>query len=541
MISHWHQTERILLRGGVLHAPSTPFATAMLIDGPTIAWLGDDAAADSYRDVADRVIDLDGHFVTPGFVDAHVHATSTGLALIGVDLTETTSLSEALDLVTKAAQRWKGAPIFGHGWDETSWREGRPPERTELDRASWGSAVFLSRRDVHSAVASSALLAECQGIEERSGYRPNGLLTQSAHAMARSAALGLISPEQRFAAQQAFRDHASAMGIVCAHEMGGPVISSLADLEQLIAHSHAHPGPLILGYWGELAQAGGITAAQSVGAFGVGGDLFVDGSIGSRTAHVCAAYADDPGNHGIGYLTSQQVQEHTTAVTHAGMQAGFHVIGDAGMSAVLAGFVRAATEVGQDRFRGAQHRLEHMEMVSAEDIRTVADLGVTASMQPVFDELWGNPGGMYEQRLGRQRAAALNPFAGLSSAGILLAFGSDSPVTPMNGWRAVRAAAQHHQSDHRLSVRAAFQAHTRGGWRATGDLNAGVLAPGAPAHIAVWSAPDLLVQAPDDRVSRWSTDPRSGTPGLPDLNAAEPTCVMTLVFGTPTFDAWGVM
>lgn len=540
MIPHWHQTERVLFRGGVMHAPGTPFATAMLVDGPTIAWLGDDAAADSYRDVADRVIELDGHFVTPGFVDAHVHATSTGLALIGLDLTGTTSLLEAMDLVSKAAQHWKGAPIFGHGWDETQWPEGRPPERTELDRASWGSAVFLSRRDVHSAVVSSALLAECPGVQEQTGYRSDGVLTQAAYATARSSALALISPEQRRAAQDAFRAQASSLGIVSVHEMGGPVISSLTDLEHLIQHSRSNPGPLVIGYWGELARDGGITAAKSVGAFGVGGDLFVDGSIGSRTAHLCAPYADDPQTSGVAYLTSDEVAAHTIAVTNAGMQVGFHVIGDAGVAAVLDGFGSTATLVGHDRFRAAQHRLEHMEMVSAHDILTAADLGITASMQPVFDELWGNPGGMYSQRLGRQRAESLNPFAALASAGVPLAFGSDSPVTPMNGWRAVRAAAQHHQMGHRLSVRAAFHAHTRGGWRATGDMQAGVLAPGAPAHIAVWSAPDLVVQAPDERVARWSTDPRSGTPGLPDLDAPEPTCVLTYVFGTPTFDAWGV-
>ena len=98
-----------------------------------------------------------------------------------------------------------------------------------------------------------------------------------------------------------------------------------------------------------------------------------------------------------------------------------------------------------------------------------------------------------------------------------LALGSDSPVTPLDPWGTVRAAAFHRTPAHRISARAAFTAHTRGGWRAVGRDDAGVLVPGAPADYAVWRVGDLVVQAPDERVANWSTDPRSGTPGLPDL------------------------
>ena len=124
---------------------------------------------------------------------------------------------------------------------------------------------------------------------------------------------------------------------------------------------------------------------------------------------------------------------------------------------------------------------------------------------------------MYAERLGAERARTLNPFAALLRAGVPLAFGSDSPVTPLDPWGTVRAAAFHRTPEHRISVRAAFTAHTRGGWRAVGRDDAGVLVPGAPADYAVWRTGELVVQAPDDRVARWSTDPRSGTPGLPDL------------------------
>ncbi|NEC50202.1 amidohydrolase family protein, partial [Actinospica acidiphila] len=200
--------------------------------------------------------------------------------------------------------------------------------------------------------------------------------------------------------------------------------------------------------------------------------------------------------------------------------------------------VRAAAEkVGLARVRAARHRVEHAEMVTPETIAAFAELGLTASVQPAFDALWGGEDGMYAQRLGAERARTLNPFAALLKAGVPLAFGSDSPVTPLDPWGTVRAAAFHRTPEHRVSVRAAFTAHTRGGWRATGRDDAGVLVPGAPADYAVWRTGELVVQAPDDRVARWSTDPRSGTPGLPDLTPGRdlPVCLRTVVGGRTVF------
>jgi hypothetical protein len=139
---------------------------------------------------------------------------------------------------------------------------------------------------------------------------------------------------------------------------------------------------------------------------------------------------------------------------------------------------------------------------------------------------------MYEARLG-DRAAALNPLAAFAAAGLPMAFGSDSPVTPLDPWGAVAAAVHHTNPDLGLSARAAFTAHTRGGWRAAGDDEGGVLVPGAPATIAVWAAEPLRVVAPDTRIQAWSTDARSGVQGLPDVTPGgpRPACLLTMVDG----------
>jgi predicted amidohydrolase YtcJ len=176
-------------------------------------------------------------------------------------------------------------------------------------------------------------------------------------------------------------------------------------------------------------------------------------------------------------------------------------------------------------------------MVDDEALELLVELGVVASVQPAFDALWGGPEGMYTERLGADRAGALNPFATMAAAGLPLALGSDAPVTPLAPWDAVRAAAYHHRPEHRLTVRSAFNAHTRGGWRAAGIDGGGVLAPGAPASIALWDAGELVVETPDDRVAAWSTDPRAGVPGLPSLepDAPNPVCIRTVVRGRTVF------
>lgn len=525
--------ETVLLRGGEVHSPADPFATAMLVERGHIAWVGSEGAADAVAGAADEVIDLDGALVTPAFTDAHVHTTATGLALTGLDLSDAPSLDAALILVRAfAAARPADRVLLGHGWDAARWPGGRPPTRAELDDATGGRPLYLSRIDVHSAVVTTALLDLVQGDTGR----PDAPLTGDAHHKVRAAALGAVTPAQRSDAQRAALARAASLGIGSVHECAGPEISSEDDFTGLLRLAAEEPGPRVVGYWAEQGEKG-IEKARALGAIGAAGDLFVDGALGSHTACLHEPYSDGAGHTGTAYLDTAAVAAHVLACTEAGLQAGFHAIGDAAVTSVVEGVRAAAEKVGLGRVRAARHRVEHAEMLTPENIAAFAELGLTASVQPAFDALWGGEDGMYAQRLGADRARALNPFAALLKAGVPLALGSDSPVTPLDPWGTVRAAAFHRSPEHRISVRAAFTAHTRGGWRAVGRDDAGVLVPGAPADYAVWRAGALVVQAPDDRVARWSTDPRSGTPGLPDLTPGTdlPVCLRTVVGGRTVF------
>jgi predicted amidohydrolase YtcJ len=511
----WRGSRRVLLTGGVvlcagtpaaqdlIHPDTPPLPTAMFINGHEIAWIGSDVDAQRYLADADEHVPLGGAVVTPGFVDAHVHATSTGLTLAGLDLTRANSLIEALALVEAAARSARGAPLLGHGWDETRWPEGRPPTSTEVDRASYGSLVYLSRIDVHSAVVSSALIAEVPAARELDGFGADGVMSRAAHHAYREVALRLIGNAQQEQAHRLTRNRAASLGIVSLHEMAGPAISSAQDLRSLLKMSEEEPGPLVYGYWGELAESGGVEQAMEIGAVGAAGDLFIDGAIGSRTACLRHAYLDSQDSSGAQYLTEEQVRDHVAVCIGAGIQSGFHVIGDRATDVIMAAMTAAATLLGVDVLRLGRHRLEHAEMLDSAHIAEMSRLGMTASVQPMFDGLWGSEGGMYEQRLGTTRSQSMNRFADLQTAGVLTAFGSDSPVTDLGPWQAVHAAVHHHQPGQQLSEQAAFAAHSLAGWRAVGDECSGTLAPGAPAHYVIWDIPaELTGTAPLPRALR---------------------------------------
>jgi predicted amidohydrolase YtcJ len=526
-----------LLVNGRVHSPAMPDATAMAVsDGPdgTVVWLGaDDVGHAEFPDA--RVIDLAGDYLAPAFVDSHVHLTATGLAVIGLDLRSATSREHVLRLLAEFSVDHPDGPVWAHGWDESKWPNAAPPTTADLDGVLGGRPAYLARVDVHSAAANTALRALLPGLRAANGYSAQQPLTAEAHHLVRAVARELLTPAQCDEARVEALDLAARSGIVAVHECAGPDIGGIEDWQAVRAINH---GVEVVGYWGEPVS----TAEQArelmelTGARGLAGDLFVDGALGSRTAWLHQPYTDHPDGSGNAYLEADAIEAHLSACTESGITAGFHVIGDAAVSAVVGALDRVVERFGASAVARCGHRLEHLEMITPEQAGRLGANGVVASVQPNFDALWGGDDGMYASRLGIDRARGLNPLALLASQGVPLALGSDTPVTSMNPWKTVRAAMRHRTQGSALSARAAFAAATRGAWRAGGvhDGISGTLVPGAPASYAVWEVPGgsdgLVVAAPADGVARWSTDPRARVPALPRLEADDPlpTCRRTV-------------
>lgn len=493
----------MFLRGGLVVDARGTVHDALLIQDGRIAALGLNECVSHQGGATALPVNLDGNVVTAGFVDAHVHLTATGLQLGGINLKGVRSGAELLHLVKKSAAALPAdAIVVGHGWDDSTFERGSLPSAADLQEVT-SRQVYLTRVDVHSALVSQSLLQSLPGITTADGYRADGLLTRTAHGMARQAVFNTLGEQQRNSLQAAALRHVAALGVVSVHENAGPVVSSADDLASALRLGRLPQSPEVVGYWGELH---GAQRALALGAVGAGGDLFVDGSLGSHTAHLASPYCDTS-DCGARYVETAELVEHFRQCLELGIQAGVHAIGDAAVADTVTAMRLAslgwqeashAAQVGGVGGSAVRFRIEHCEMASAEVLAMMAELGVIASVQPMFDALWGGPAGMYEQRLGTARSQTMNAFAAMHSHGVAMAFGSDSPVTDPGPWAAVAAAMNHHQVSQRIAAEIAFASHTHvaaAAGVASGESGTGVqaeIALGAPADLAVWARPHGL-------------------------------------------------
>ncbi|GAB2757368.1 amidohydrolase [Nocardioides salsibiostraticola] len=503
-------TDPTLLRHGVV-APAHPTSTAVGIRDGRIDLIGTEDEADRWLDAlperaraAVEVIDLEGALVAPAFVDTHVHTVRTGFALTGLDLSTHTGPDGRQTTLASVAAYADAHPeqavIVGQGWDETRWSDPRPPTGSELGAAAPGRRTYLTRIDAHSSVVSPTLSSLVPGLSDLDGWSSDGRVERDAHHAVRHTLETLISDEDRLDAARAACREMASLGIVAFHENAAPHIGPESEIP-LVRQAAEEIGLHATIYWGELLA---IETARRLGAAGLAGDLIADGAFGSRTAALASPYADASQTCGHGYVTAEQVRDHVIACTEAGLQAGFHAIGDAALEAIATGFEEAEKVLG-DRIN-AHHRLEHVEMPSERALEIFTRCGVTASVQPMFDALWGGPDGMYAERLG-ERWRVTNPLARFDER--LISFGSDSPVTSLNPWAAVRAAVHHHVPEFSMPLESAFRAHTSGGWAAAGSEDRHDLSVGAVAHLAVWDVPGGL-----------------GESSLPDLTPGVPLPVL---------------
>ncbi|HUH08835.1 MAG TPA: amidohydrolase family protein [Egibacteraceae bacterium] len=465
---------------------------AMLIRGDRIVWVGEaPSQAPGGAGPGAETIDLGNAWVTPAFVDAHVHATATGLAAAGVDLSGCESAAECLDRLRRHAEADAQDIVMGRGWDSFGWPEGAPPSAEQISAAAPGRTVLLVRVDAHSCLVDAhtlerLALERLEGVERDASGQPTGWLREQAS----EAALALIRaalPEDRVAqARAAACAQAASLGIGCLHEMGHPGLSGMADA---LAWAAGEWPIEILVWWAELAPFIADSAALRAEGLRPGGDLFLDGSIGSRSAAVSAGYRDGAG-HGELFYDDDTVAAFFTACTDAGRGAGVHAIGDRAIEQALTAMERAADELGLDAVRSSRHRIEHVELPSRDHVRRLARLGAVASLQPAFDAFWGGDRGLYADQFGRQAALESNPLSWFADEGAPLAFGSDSTVTPLDPWGAV-VAAEGHLGGLGLDRRTALRAHTLGGRWAAGQDDVGPLREGMRADFAVWDGNPL--------------------------------------------------
>jgi predicted amidohydrolase YtcJ len=443
---------------------------------------------------ADLTIELPGTTIVPGFIDSHVHLTATGRSLTNEDVRRATSKEELLGIVGDRAATGT-SPVHVEGFDESRWDRQDLPTGAEL-AALTPLPVVLTRTDGHISVVSPDVLdavnvADAEGVEVGEDGKPTGRLTQEANRRVSAWVESSYERQRIEEFQLQAAGLAASRGVTAVHEMS----LDRSDLEVLLGHRARLPVDV-----SPVPASMSLPESMERGFLAIGGDLPVDGSIGARTAALAHPYEDSAGQGELSH-DDDTLAEFFHAGHNAGLQVGVHAIGDRAIEQVLKTWERVYVALDsreRRHFRARRHRIEHFVLPSADQIERAAILGLAVSVQPAFDKLWGQGGGMYEERLGPARAMAAHPIRTMLDRGIEVGVGSDSPVTPLDPMLAIAALESHHEPTQRLTRLEALKLHRVGSARlGHQDGKKGALEPGRHADFAAYDEDPLEVASPE--------------------------------------------
>jgi predicted amidohydrolase YtcJ len=432
-------------------------------------------------------------------VDGHTHFGLWALSRRRVHLAGAATRAEALRRVASGTpeQGW----LLGHGWDANRWDQA--PDRRSLDQVVTGPAWFDSI-DLHAGWANSAALAAAgitrqtpdppggRLVRDPSG-EPTGLLLERAVQLVQ-AVLPVSDPGDRVSAIKDAQAFAHRVGITGIHNTEGP--DALRALRTLDARGELRLRVLFHPQVAQLSSLleHGVRSGQGGDWLVLGGvKLFLDGSLGSRTAWMLRPYQDGRDN-GMPLATEAEARRAVRMASAGGLACTIHAIGDAA--------VRRALELLEPLAPAAiPHRIEHVQCIHPDDLGRAAAAGIIASMQPAH-----LPGDvpLAEERWG-ERAAGAYAFRSLLRRGTVLAFGSDVPVAPLDPRRGVVAAMERSAADgsfdggwhpeERLTFAEVLQGYTLGNAIAAGMADRqGRLAPGCDADLVAWTMDPSVLQ-----------------------------------------------
>ncbi|WP_028709733.1 amidohydrolase [Propionicicella superfundia] len=484
-----------LINGRVCTADVPGWAEAVLVSDGNISCVGTSAEVAARAAAAGvATIDVGGRIVTPGLMDSHVHVMLTGVNMTGINLYDCGSIAEVLDLIDAGARAAEpGQWVFGKRLDESRLAEGRPPTAAELDTVAHGHPVYIADRGYHYSLINGVALglvdlpAGTVGIY-LDGGRPTGRLHQRANGIARSAFLKNLTDARREDAVRAVATLAAEKGVTAFHAMEAGQWGAEADIDLIQRVAGSLPVDITHIYWDSFD----IAAARAKGLDTIGGDLTIDGSIGSRTAKFADPYADEPGTSGVLYHDPATVTDFIVGCHKAGLSTGFHAIGELGVRQVLDCLEEALRLYPTDDHR---LRIEHFGWSLPGDIERCARLGATISTQSAFTYLRGGPGSVYERRLGTDRARRGYPIRAFLDAGIVVGNGSDSDVTPIDPALDIVAAVHPPYPEHAISFEEAVTIQTLGVARiGHEEATRGSITPGKRGDLTVLSttSPDRL-------------------------------------------------
>ncbi len=486
----------IVLYNAVIHTLNAqqPRASAISIDGGQVRACGGDDAMRALLKRGGHALDLQGRCVVPGLIDAHVHFEGFALGLSAVDA-ETASLDELLERVrTRAQQTPIDQWILGWGWNHNAW-DGQWPHKSQLDRVAPDHPIFLRAKSGHAGWANSRALA-LAGVDRSTPDLAGGQIARDGSGEATGILLegaqALIpapepSVEEAARAIHLAQQQALARGLTGVHDVDGTRAFAAWQLLRAREHMQLRVCKSIPSSKLDEALAVGLRSGLGDTWLRLGGiKYFSDGALGPRTAWMLNPFAGEPDNVGMALMDMDQLRDDVLRASAGGLSCWIHAIGDRANREVL----DALDAVRGD---GLRHRIEHAQLLHADDLPRFAEQGVIASVQPIHatsdmhivERFWG------------QRGRLAYAFNSLLSSGAAVAFGSDNPVEPIDPLWGIHAAVTRRRADgspheegfypqERLTPLEALHGYALGAAYASGEeALKGSLAPGKLADLVV--------------------------------------------------------
>jgi len=492
-------------------------AQAMAIAADTILAIGSKQSTQVFKGPQTEMINLNGQFVTPGFIDSHVHLMTGGRSLLSVDLRDAGSPEEFAKRIANFAKKTPAKEwILEGNWDHTLWG-GELPHKDWIDTISSQNPVALFRLDWHMLLANSAAL-NFAGIDKNTPNVEGGTIVRDEQGnltgVLKDNAMNLLldkippmSTTQKESAFKAAVDYFISNGVTSVHDVDGlnTPYESYSTAKQFL-HAGKLPVRIYaakpLQEWEQLTEIlttekdndkDSYKNAQQSKWLKIGGVKgFVDGSLGSHTAAFHNHYTDKADDKGFFIHTENNLYQWISKADKADLHILVHAIGDRAVHSLLNIYERVINENGD---KDRRFRIEHAQHLSPADINRFAELNVIASMQPyhaIDDGRWA------ENYIGAKRIQTTYAFQALLNTKATLAFGSDWAVAPASPIMGIYAAVTRRTLDgknpdgwvpeQKISVKEALLAYTRNAAYASFDEDLkGTLEVGKLADFVVLS------------------------------------------------------
>src|SRR5690606_32812187 len=451
--------ERILYNGDIITLDEQrPRASALAISQGRVIAVGTDDEIRSLANSKTIQENLNKRVVVPGMTDAHIHWQGVAQALHTVDLFDVPSKEEALERVAaRAKQTPPGQWIEGYGWTQDEWADRRFPSASDLDRVVPDHPVFLRARSGHAAWVNSAALRLC-GIDAHTHVpeggeivrddagQPTGILLEAPAMNLVAERIPPLTIEQIATQMQAAQKVALSLGMTGFHDFDDQdcfsalqLLREWGDLRLRVVKNINKP------YFDSLIQMG-IRWGFGDDWIRIGGlKLFADGALGPRTAYMIAPYEGEPDNFGIVVTDKEEMAELVSRASAAGLPSTIHAIGDRAVHDVLDVYAAVRRE---EAARGEtpdtrRHRIEHLQLIHPDDKTRLAELRLIASMQPIHAT---SDMEMSDRYWGERSRWAYNPRIQIDQ-GVVVAFGSDSPVDTFDPIAGIHAAVTRRRAD----------------------------------------------------------------------------------------------